>query len=64
MLLLLDQYPYELTVSETKLFRIFRELNSQNQDKIIRYADVLLEAQDIDEIIEKVEEKGETDLNA
>ena len=56
--------PIELTVSETKLFRIFRELNAQNQDKIIRYADVLLEAQGIDEIIEKVEEKDETDLNA
>lgn len=60
---LLDTLP-KLTEDQETLLACYGSLNKVNQEKLLRYARALLDTQQADEILEKVEEKGETDLNA
>lgn len=60
---LLDTLP-KLTEDQETLLACYGSLNKVNQEKLLRYASALLDTQQADEILEKVEEKGETDLNA
>lgn len=55
---LMDAIP-KLTEDEETLLSYYDSLNDENKKKLIRYASALLETQQGDEIIEKVEEKGE-----
>ena len=60
---LLDTLP-KLTEDQETLLACYGSLNKVNQEKLLRYASALLDTQQADEILEKAEEKGETDLNA
>lgn len=54
----------KLTEDEEILVSYYESLNDENKKKLLRYASALLDTQQADEILEKVEEKDETNLDA